>query len=122
MLALKYLKGVGVSKDLIEGFKLFKRAAEWGEVRAQYDLGVLYATGQGSQRDAVQAHLWFSLAASQGYRDSAAAVAHLERAMYTDQITEAHRLREQWKPRKRVRPKGMLDWEWLALSEGQTAP
>ena len=92
LLAVKYLSGVGVSKDLIEGFKLFRRAAEWGEVRAQYDLGVLYATGQGSPRDAVQAHVWFSLAASQGYRDSPAAVARLERDMSRDQITEARKL------------------------------
>ncbi len=44
----------------------FRLAAEQGDVRAQYNLGSRYATGDGVPEDAVEAVRWFRLAAEQG--------------------------------------------------------
>ena len=120
-LALNYLNGVGVTKNLDEAVRWFSRAAEWGESRAQYALGVSYATGQGNTRDAVQAHVWFSLAASRGDSEGKAAAQSLEQAMSPEQLVEAQRLSEGWKPRKQTRPEGMPDWEWLARTPNPDA-
>ena len=119
LLGLKYVHGVGVASDLDAAARWFRRAAEWGENRAQYNLGVSYATGQGVSRDLVQAHLWFSVAASQMSSDAQAAVQRLEAAMSRQQIDDARRLHEQWKPRKLTRPEGMQDWEWIARAPGE---
>ena len=45
--------------------KLLK-AAEKGDVKAQYNLGVLYHTGKGVDKDYAQAALWYRKAAEQG--------------------------------------------------------
>src|SRR4030095_13121127 len=122
LLGLKYVHGVGVAADLEEAGRCSRLAAEWGETRAQYNLGVAYATGQGNPRDLVRAHLWFSLAASQANSEAKAAVHRLEPGMSKPQIDDAHRLREQWKPRKLTRPEGMPDWEWLARAPNAEEP
>ncbi|WP_373874399.1 tetratricopeptide repeat protein, partial [Aeromonas caviae] len=55
------------------------KAAEQGNASAQFNLGLIYAKGQGVPQDYKQAHAWFSVAAANGYsnatkgRDMAAA-------------------------------------------------
>ncbi|MDP6417654.1 MAG: hypothetical protein QGG54_21930 [Gammaproteobacteria bacterium] len=41
-------------------------AAEQGYARAQYNLGLMYGTGQGVIQDNVYAHMWWNIAASSG--------------------------------------------------------
>ena len=89
---------------------------EWGEPRAQFNLGVALATGQGVRRDLLKAHKWFSLASSRHYSSAEAALRQLERALSPDQIREARKLSEQWKEKKRNHPDEMADWEWLSMS------
>ena len=45
----------------------WRARAEAGEAIAQYNLGVLYATGRGVPRDDAEAVRWWRLAAEQGY-------------------------------------------------------
>ena len=42
----------------------FRKAADQGLARAQYNLGVMYFEGLGVKRDNVQAYILFNLAAS----------------------------------------------------------
>ena len=49
-LALMYVQGRGVPKDVMKAFKLFRLAAEQGHATAQYNLGVMYEKGEGSSR------------------------------------------------------------------------
>ena len=46
---------------------LFQRAAERGVARAQYNLGVMHANGQGVTADDAGALKWYQLAADQGH-------------------------------------------------------
>jgi hypothetical protein len=64
---LRYYKGEGVSKDLAEAVKWFRKAAEQGLAGAQDNLGVCYAKGQGVAKDEVEAVKWFRKAAEQNY-------------------------------------------------------
>jgi TPR repeat protein len=43
-----------------------RKAAEQGNARAQFNLGLMYATGQGVPQDYVEAARWFRKAAGQG--------------------------------------------------------
>jgi hypothetical protein len=51
----------------VETFETFRRRAEGGEVEAQYRLGVLYASGFGTDRDGQQALAWLHRAAEQNH-------------------------------------------------------
>jgi hypothetical protein len=46
--------------------RLYRQRAEQGDANAQYELGQMYARGQGVPRDYVQAYGWYQKAASQG--------------------------------------------------------
>ena len=44
----------------------FMRSAQQGDARAQYNLGVMYANGEGVRQDDAEAVRWWRLAAEQG--------------------------------------------------------
>jgi len=50
--------GLGVPKDHTEAAKWFRRAADAGEVWAQFHLAVDYTQGRGVPQDCIQAHVW----------------------------------------------------------------
>ena len=75
--------------------RLYRLAADQGLAEAQYNLGNMYGDGRGVPQDDVQAHMWYSLAASRmpgEYRESDV-VAGL---MTSTQIAEAQRLAREW--------------------------
>jgi TPR repeat protein len=53
--------------DLATEFKLVKSLADKGVARAQFNVGAMYAAGEGVRQDHVEAIKWFRLAADQGY-------------------------------------------------------
>jgi TPR repeat protein len=65
-LGVCYKNGLGVSKDLGEAVKWFRKAAEQGDASAQYCLGVCYKNGEGVSKDFEEAVKWFRKAAEQG--------------------------------------------------------
>ena len=61
-----YLVGkYGVTIDMREAVKWFRKAAEQNEASAQYKLGMIYAVGDGVAKDGVEAAKWFRKAADQ---------------------------------------------------------
>ena len=69
-LALLYLDGIGVKRDLEESFKLMLKAAEGGYREAQFVTGQFYKTGAGCEKDVNEAVHWLSAAAANGHRGS----------------------------------------------------
>lgn len=55
------------------GYKATRQAAEQGNAGAQSNLGVMYALGKGVPQDLVYAHMWFNIAAANGYNQAAEA-------------------------------------------------
>ena len=49
-----------------EAFKLFRLSAVKGNASAQYNLGVMYAEGQGVTKDSKEANKWYRFSAEQG--------------------------------------------------------
>lgn len=67
-LAEAYLKGTGAfSKDLQEGFKWTKRAAELGDGEAQFSLSNLYLEGEGTAPDDKLGWFWLEKSAKSMY-------------------------------------------------------
>lgn len=77
--------------DYDEATRWFRKAAEQGDSQAQYALGKIYFKGQGVRQNYIEAYVWGSFAAMQGYRlgnqlrDTVAAV------MTAEQIKEGKR-------------------------------
>jgi uncharacterized protein len=53
--------------DYAKALRLIRPLANDGDASAQFNLGLMYATGQGVQQDNAAAALWFRKAAEQGY-------------------------------------------------------
>ena len=51
----------------VDALKWASLAANHGHVLAQYNLGIMYASGRGAPQDEVEATKWYRLAAEQGY-------------------------------------------------------
>ena len=62
-----YDNGQGVPQNYAEAMSWYRRAAETGHAKAQYNLGFLYTNGKGVPQDYITAHMWANLAASNGH-------------------------------------------------------
>ena len=51
---------------MLEAAKWYRLAAEQGDARGQYKLGVMYDNGEGLAKDVGEALKWYRLAAEQG--------------------------------------------------------
>jgi len=65
-----YNNGQGVIQDYKEAVKWYTKAAEQGNVDAQYNLGLMYNNGQGVIQDYKEAVKWYTKAAEQGNVDA----------------------------------------------------
>ncbi|RMF16249.1 MAG: sel1 repeat family protein [Alphaproteobacteria bacterium] len=72
------------------------QAAEHGDAKAFYDLGLYYALGQGVPRDLVAAHKWFNLAACCGVRQAEVERRELAAEMAPPEIATAQRAAREW--------------------------
>ena len=57
--------GLGVPQNDVAAAKWYQKAAEQGFKEAQHTLGLMYANGQGVERDQRQADFWHRQATSQ---------------------------------------------------------
>ncbi len=56
--------------DYVTALRILRQLADQGNAKAQYNLGVLYANGQGVTQDYREAVRWFRKAADQGDADA----------------------------------------------------
>ena len=69
-LAILYLTGRGVERDLKKSVAWHLKAAAQGLPAAEHGLGVFYYQGLGVKQDYAQALTWFKRAAAKGFGDS----------------------------------------------------
>jgi len=86
-----------VSRDDRQAVKWYRLAARQGNAKAQVNLAVMYAKGQGVPRDYVQAYMWFSLAAVQGDKKGTQNRDQAAKLMTSQQIVEAQKLAQEWR-------------------------
>ena len=85
----------------------YSKAAEQGNAKGQYSLGMMFYRGRGVPKDYVLAHMWLNLATSRYpalekakrewaeiFRDIAAS------KMTPAQLAEAKKLAKEWKPKQ----------------------
>jgi len=65
-----YGNGRGVTQDYAEAVGWYRKAAEQGDVEAQYGLGLMYDNGQGVPQDYAEAVKWYRKAAEYGDADA----------------------------------------------------
>ncbi len=76
----------------------YRKAADQGYARAQYNLGNMYCSGQGVPQDYVQAHMWWNLAGVSGDESSIKNRDIVAKEMNSAQLAEAQKLAREWKP------------------------
>jgi TPR repeat protein len=72
--------------------KWYALAAEQGNAHAQYNLGLMYANGQGVIQEDVYAHMWWNIAASSGEEMASGSRGIVAKRMTSSQIEEAQKL------------------------------
>ncbi|MBR5430199.1 MAG: sel1 repeat family protein, partial [Firmicutes bacterium] len=92
-----YSKGRGVERDQAESARWYKKAAEQGFAKAQFNLGYDYANGEGVAQDYAEAARWYKQAAEQGHASAQFNLAQLyEKGSGVEQdLNEALRWFEQ---------------------------
>jgi TPR repeat protein len=60
------VSGKGVKRNVAEGVRWYRKAAEQGDVGARYNLGVMYDNGRGVPKNEAEAARWYRKAAEQG--------------------------------------------------------
>lgn len=88
-LSALHLKGAGVIQNYKESLRLNQQAAALGYAPAQYNLGIAYATGVGTFRDPVKAHMWFNIASANGYPNAMESRERLASGMAEAEVTRA---------------------------------
>ncbi|MGQ0672872.1 MAG: tetratricopeptide repeat protein [Hyphomicrobium sp.] len=68
-LANMFQQGQGVTEDQKQGMTLVQKAAELGDARAQYELGLAYEKGTVLGRDITAAGKWLKASAEQNFSD-----------------------------------------------------
>jgi TPR repeat protein len=90
-LALLYMTGQGVAKDMAKAADMTRDAAEKGVVIAQNALAYMYANGVGVAKDNDQALIWYRKAAEQGAPNAqlSLGIAYEEGAGVTQDLEQA---------------------------------
>ena len=65
-----YAKGTGVAQSYEKAVEWYRKAAEQGLARAQYNLGCMYENGTGVAQSYEKAVEWYQKAADQGFEDA----------------------------------------------------
>ena len=78
--------------DYATAVKWYTLAAEQRDARAQFNLGRMYAKGEGVLQDYVYAHMWWNIAASNGDEYGAELRDDVEKEMTPSQIERAQDL------------------------------
>lgn len=86
-----------VQKDLKEAGKWYRLAAEGGHSMSQYNLGVMYAYGDGVRKDYELSYFWLLLAHSSGTAQALDAIKLLEKRLTFSQQRALKQKAESWK-------------------------
>lgn len=96
-------RGDGVVCDAEEAFRWFLAAAEGGHSQAQYNVAISYGQGNGVEMDLVEAVRWIILSDQGGYPKAKEVRNMVVNQMPEQQIQEAERRADAFRPRGSVR-------------------
>jgi TPR repeat protein len=93
-----YDQGCGVPHDEREALRLFHESANLGFGQAQFNLGVYYRDGRGTDPDPLSSYFWFSIVTREHLPQAQDRADKMRKLLTPAQIAEAERRLAQWKP------------------------
>ena len=87
-----------------EAFREWQSSANAGDTKAMLALGHLFVQGLGAPQNYVQAHMWFSLAASRGEAEAVTERDALAVRMAPEHVAEAQKQAAAWQPQQAKAP------------------
>jgi len=109
ILCYMHYKGhVDATHDYLTAAKWCRTAAEHGDHKAQFNLGVMVAHGQGEHQDYKEAYKWISLAIGEMGDKAIDARNSLVTRMTQEQVEEATELVYEWKQHNRIKKRGVV--------------
>ncbi|MGH7216372.1 MAG: tetratricopeptide repeat protein [Nitrospiraceae bacterium] len=100
-LGILYDYGRSIPQDFKKAMYWYRLSAKQGNDLAQRRLGLMYERGDGVERDIVQAYMWYILGTAGGADRGAARKDALTKQMTPEQIAEAQKLAQEWKPKSK---------------------
>jgi TPR repeat protein len=88
-------------RNFVGALRHWTPLAQRGNASAQYNLGRMYARGEGVSRDLPEAYKWFTLASAGGRREGDQARLAIGRTMTATQMAEGLRRAEEFRRRQR---------------------
>ena len=79
----------GIVRDARSAARLYREAAGQGHALAQYNLGKLYSLGNGVPESPFHAYMWYSIAATNNYKQAYKDIERLGSRLSSDKITDA---------------------------------
>ena len=86
-----------MGEDKAEAVRWYRKAADQGDAQAQFNLGVLYVTGEGVPEDNVLAYVWWNLAAAQDSKRAKKRKEAIKAKMTPAGIAEAQELSREYR-------------------------
>ena len=83
------------SGDFATALTIFNELAAQGDSSAQYNLGMMYAFGQGVAQDNIYAHMWWNISASTGNVNAMKNMDIVEKTMTNADISTAKELKQE---------------------------
>lgn len=95
-----YLQGNGVAVDFKKAAEYFRKGAELGDAPSQMNYGtmIMRRVVDGTP---VEAFMWFSLSAEQGYGSVKSSYEKLKSMLSPEEVAEAEKKKEEWKKGKK---------------------
>jgi TPR repeat protein len=88
-------------REYQDALRIWTPLAHRGDGAAQYNIGRMYARGEGVRRDLTEAYMWFTVAGRSGRPESERARRVIAQSMTPTQVAEGLRRAEQWRQRHR---------------------
>ena len=91
-----------------EAYERFSLSARWGETDAQYQLGLMYLDGTGTEANDLLAYIWLKLAADSGYKPWVRTVQSMDRNLTAEQREYAEREVERYRAQFGIDANGIV--------------
>ena len=88
IIAQRYLKGIGIDKDIRKGAIWAEKSAQLKHPPAQHLIGILRAAGHGVTQDPIEAYAWLTAAVNKGYQKAKIPLKQLHSKMSATERTE----------------------------------
>jgi TPR repeat protein len=89
---------IKIPKDETAALEWFKKAANQGDIDAQYNLAIMYVNGLGTDRSDMQAYFWTTLSAAKGNKNAQDLNDIIANRLTPEQKTQANMTAQAWVP------------------------